>query len=112
MITSKDAERCRTKWDELLPQQAQEWRTDWSSLTLEQGERRLKTLLWLGDFVMCSGEKIPLSWQKFLFAETRAGEMYVAQLKGGADNPEASEILETLSAEAAGSPLKGHGQTS
>jgi hypothetical protein len=96
---------------ELTISQAQRWRTDWPSLTLEQGERRLKTLCWLGDFVMCSGERIPLSWRKFLFAETRAGETYVAQLKGDADNPEASEILESLSADAAGSPMQWPGQT-
>jgi hypothetical protein len=85
----------------ITEKEAKQWHTDWPSLTLEQGERRLKTLRWLGDFVMAGGDKIPLPWQRFLFAELSAGEAYVAQLKGGADNPEGSETPEALSADAA-----------
>jgi hypothetical protein len=93
-----------SKGAELTDEQAQEWHTNWPRLTLEQAERRLKRLRWLSDFVMAAGDKIPLEWQQYLFAELSAGEAYVAQLNGASDDPEASGILESLSADAAAKP--------
>jgi hypothetical protein len=70
---------------ELTITQAQRWHTDWPSLTLDDAERRLRSLRLLTEFVMCAEDKIPLSWQRFLFSEAGAGEAHVSQLTGGTD---------------------------